>query len=213
MDTFNASKKLSNFSSLTDDEIIELFNPANAQSLPEEALNLMPMLTDEHLKVLAKAYPNQATNNSYLILKDTAATGRELYPRSTFANLLAAKNLGGKKTLVALTFTSRFDGTDKSKPSTLRTSPIQDLTTKEGLPGLTTSPIQEAIAQSDIKEANGSIRESFAESVINNEDASKEGVNEPKNEFIKEPDFPDLSSEAAKQADKPKTRKSKPSEN
>ena len=41
-------------------EIVDLFNPANAKALTPEQIQLLETISDEALAALAKAYPNQA---------------------------------------------------------------------------------------------------------------------------------------------------------
>jgi hypothetical protein len=127
---------------VTPEEIVIVFNPDNAATMPEAFLQFMPHLTGEQIRALAEAYPNKPTGNSYLVLMDSSKKENQLYPRSTWQNLFNLRRVGGTaaKTMVAFTFASRFQ---ERKNISLSTSPVQDISNKEpGLPGIQVSPVQ-----------------------------------------------------------------------
>lgn len=75
--------------------IVELFNPANAANLKDADLKALPSLTKEDVAELAKAYPNTATNNNYLLLFDKKLPeDKQLYQLSSWQNLRDLWNVG-----------------------------------------------------------------------------------------------------------------------
>lgn len=195
MDSKEIEQLLQKVSNLSNEEIIVLFDPANAQVLPETALLLMPGLSDEVIKSLAHAYPNKPTGNNYLILQDTTPGVKQLHPRSTWANLHALKNMG-MKNYVALTFTSRFKNSIQSKP-TLVSSPIQDISNNiSSLPGLSTAPAQtvQEITGTEQQEQKG---EPSQEQAANTTATPTEGQQGQENAD----NFEDLTAEAQKAAE------------
>lgn len=108
------------------EDIVKLFNPANAEALTEEQLSSLQGLTYEELKQLAQAYPNQASGNTYLVLKDkTVGDGKQLNPVSTWANLFNLHKIGQTQ-FVAAGFSKNF-----KKPKEVKQGPVQDLTSEE----------------------------------------------------------------------------------
>ncbi|MEJ7611359.1 MAG: hypothetical protein WKF88_09310 [Ferruginibacter sp.] len=87
-------------------EIIDLYNPANASKLTEEQREEMKNLTDEQIAALAEAYPNKPTGNAYLSYFDKSLKAGETqrYPLGTWQNLNNLRKL--KKDMVAFAFTS-----------------------------------------------------------------------------------------------------------
>jgi hypothetical protein len=49
---------------LSKDELIQKFNPDNAANVTEADLEIMRTLSNDELKILAEAYPNQATRRA-----------------------------------------------------------------------------------------------------------------------------------------------------
>lgn len=94
---------------MDDNQLVELFNPANAKNLTPQDLQAMQELTDEQLAVLAKHYPNTAHMRSYLVLYDkNVAENKQIYPPSTWQNLHNVRRFANRKSLVPYTFTSLF---------------------------------------------------------------------------------------------------------
>lgn len=135
---------IKDFRSAPLEQVVELLNPANAKTLPEQALALFEHLSDEQIAALAKAYPNGSQGNVYLILKDTKVGVKQLFPRSTWENLYNLRVGAGMKNYVAMTFSARFQGSQKNTLATLSYAAPQDLSKEEviGLPGLKTSETQ-----------------------------------------------------------------------
>lgn len=90
---------------MTNEQLIEKFNPANGPLLTAEDLVMMRELTDEQINVLAEAYPNQPTRRSYLRLYDKQLPeDKQLYQLSTWQNLRNVRKFSAKKNLVAYDF-------------------------------------------------------------------------------------------------------------
>lgn len=91
---------------MNEQELIEKYNPANAAALNDADLEYMRKLTDDQISVLAKAYPNTAQRQPYLLLWDTKVTDpkRQLYAPSTWQNLNNVRKYSGLKNLIPYTF-------------------------------------------------------------------------------------------------------------
>lgn len=90
---------------MTNEQLIEKFNPANGKNLSAEDLLAMQTLTDEQITILAKAYPNQPSRRSYIRLYDkTIPANKQLYQLSTWQNLNNLRKYSNKKNLVAYDF-------------------------------------------------------------------------------------------------------------
>ena len=77
---------------MTDQQLIEKFNPATAGSLKPEDIEVMRALTDQQIDVLANAYPNQPRMNMYLRYSDNrVATDKQILQRGSWQNLRNAR--------------------------------------------------------------------------------------------------------------------------
>ena len=84
--------------------IVELYNPQNASNLSIEEVEAMQHLSDDEIKLLAKAYPNQATKNAYLKYYVTSEKNeQQRYPRGTWQNLYNLRKMN-RKDIVAIGF-------------------------------------------------------------------------------------------------------------
>lgn len=91
---------------LSKDQLIEKFNPENAANMTAEDLEIMRALTNDELRVLAAAYPNQPVRKAYLILYDTSVKdqARQLFPLSTWQNLFNVRVGQAMKNLIPWDF-------------------------------------------------------------------------------------------------------------
>src|SRR5688572_24052441 len=90
-------------------EIVKLYNPLTSGSLTPEQIEGLQKLTNDELKELAKAYPNTASQRSYLLIVDGAKPVNKQIPSlSTFENLYNLKMRAGLKTFVALNFKGNY---------------------------------------------------------------------------------------------------------
>lgn len=98
---------------ITNEQLIEKFNPATAGQLSAEDLDILHNLTDEQLDILAKEYPNQANRKSYLRLYDRSVPAeKQLYQLSTWQNLRNVRKFSNRKSLIPwdfLTTATRFN--------------------------------------------------------------------------------------------------------
>ncbi len=94
---------------MTNEELIQKFNPATAGGLTEGDLAVLRGLTTEQIGELAKAYPNNALSRPYLLLHDSAIPdNKQLYPLSTWQNLYNLHKFHSKKNFTAFTFRALF---------------------------------------------------------------------------------------------------------
>jgi hypothetical protein len=90
---------------MTNEQLIEKFNPANGANITPEDLETLHSLTDEQIDVLAKAFPNTPTRRAYLRLYDKNMTlEKQLYQLSTWQNLRNNRKFSSKKNLIAWDF-------------------------------------------------------------------------------------------------------------
>lgn len=120
-------------------QLIEKFNPANAQNLTAEDIELMRKLTDAEIEVLAKAYPNQPTGYGYLELYDTnVAANKQIRQPSTWQNIHNLRKFNGKRNFIPWNFRVRRQPT--SAPPTPAAKPqrrVVDLTPAQAAAALT----------------------------------------------------------------------------
>lgn len=155
--------------------LLETFNPSNAEQLTVEQLQHLQSLSNEELGILAKAYPNTATDNNYLLLHDSKQPdNRQLFPRSTWENLYKLRTNNKMSNLTAYSFAAVHNKNTRPANSVTR-----DITQKEKLPG-----IKAGAPQNPMSPAQGA---------AGNSEEIKKGEDE---------NFEDLSDEAAKQAEK-----------
>lgn len=135
---------------MTNEELIQKFNPAAAGKLTNDDLAILRGLTVDQIGVLAKAYPNEATNKPYLLLHDSGVKDdKQLYPLSTWQNLYNLYKYHGKKNFTAYTFKALFVKSNKT-PS---------------LPGLRSAPAATGkVIDLSSTEAAALLRENFGAS-------------------------------------------------
>lgn len=92
---------------MTNEQLIEKFNPANSGALAAEDLELLRGLSDAQIDVLADAYPNKPTRRAYLRLYDTSLQpNKQLYQLSTWQNLRNVRKFSNKKNLIPYDFSA-----------------------------------------------------------------------------------------------------------
>lgn len=90
---------------MTNEQLIEKFNPLNGSNLSAEDLETLHNLTDEQIDVLANAYPNQPSRKAYLRLYDkNIKPEKQVYNLSTWQNLRNLRKFNAKKNLIAWDF-------------------------------------------------------------------------------------------------------------
>jgi hypothetical protein len=105
---------------MTKEQIIAKYNPVNAHNLTESDLSEMRNLTDEQIKTLAEAYPNNANRKPYLILYDTKlAENKQLYNLSTWQNLYNVRKFSNMRNLQPFTFKELFQVSRPSRSATV----------------------------------------------------------------------------------------------
>jgi ABC-type Na+ efflux pump permease subunit len=86
---------------MTNEQLIEKFNPVNGANLTAEDLETLRGLTDAQIDVLADAYPNKPTRRSYLRLYDTTLpVNKQLFHLSTWQNLRNVRKYSNKKNFI-----------------------------------------------------------------------------------------------------------------
>lgn len=88
-------------------DFIQIYNPANARNLTPEQVEAMRDLTDDQIKQLAEAYPNQPTGNAYLMYYIKGDGDKQRYPLGTWKNLANLRGLG-KKDIVPFGYKAGF---------------------------------------------------------------------------------------------------------
>lgn len=169
-------------------EEIEIYNPRNAKQLTPEQLAAMESFTLDEIKELAKAFPDRASQEPYLILKDTTKT-KQINSLVTWPVFYDLRKMNMKQ-YVAHSFKSIF----YKGQEVVKTLPVQDLTSQEAKAALRMSP----------KSAEGAVQiaapqtavEVGEEEAAGNETEGKTIVDEASE------DFPDLDAEAAQEKTK-----------
>lgn len=92
---------------MTNEQLIQKFNPLNAANLTGEDLEIMHGLTDQQIDVLANAYPNQPQRRSYIRYydKNVPAT-KQVYNLGTWQNLRNLRKFNNMKNLIPWDFFS-----------------------------------------------------------------------------------------------------------
>jgi hypothetical protein len=125
-----------------DQKMINKYNPDKFRELKQEDIEAMRKFTMNDVADLAKAYPNKPSGRAYLVLFDTTDKARQLYPLSTWQNLLAVWKQQLTK-YIAFNFAALHN--NKSAPGmTAKTGPVQDLTEAEvtrAIKGQKTTPV------------------------------------------------------------------------
>lgn len=94
---------------MTNEELIQKFNPAAAGQLTEGDIAVLRGLSTDQIGVLAKAYPNSATQRPYLLLHDSSlADNKQLYPLSTWQNLYNLHKFHSRKNFTPFTFKALY---------------------------------------------------------------------------------------------------------
>lgn len=151
---------------MTNEQLIEKFNPDNAGSLTAEDLETMRSLSDAQIEVLAKAYPNKPTRRVYLRLYDTTLPEKkQVYNLSTWQNLNNVRKFSNKKNLIPFDFKaspsllSRQQHVQRLKavPSTSAKKIVVDLSAQEAAEELkklaaSNEPKQEAVSSANKEE-------------------------------------------------------------
>lgn len=98
---------------MTNEQLLEIFNPANAGNLSAEQTEILHNLSDDQIDALADAYPNQPTRKSYLRLYDkNLPANKQVYQLSTWQNLRNVRKYSNLKNLIPwdfLTSATRFN--------------------------------------------------------------------------------------------------------
>lgn len=123
---------------MTNEELIQKFNPARAMQLTDEDIEQLRALSTEQLGVLARAYPNQANQRPYLLLRDsTLEDKKQLYPLGTFQSLYNLHKFHHKTNFSAYTFKVRHQPPKKApalrgvRPTTTPTGKVVDLSASD----------------------------------------------------------------------------------
>jgi hypothetical protein len=112
-----------------DQQTIDKYNPNKFRELTKEDIETMRNFQINDVAALAKAYPNKPTERAYLVLFDTTDKAKQLYPLSTWQNLLALWKQQLTK-YVAFNFAALHNNRTISNQAT-KTGPVQDLTSAE----------------------------------------------------------------------------------
>jgi hypothetical protein len=116
---------------LTPDEI-KAFDSKNAKSITEEQLTRLRAVTDDELKQLADAYPNVASGPFLLLSNNSSKPQGQLYPLSTFANLLKLRTKSGQKQYSIFNFRANLTpAVAIAGKGALPLGKVQDLTEEE----------------------------------------------------------------------------------
>lgn len=153
---------------MTNEQLVEKFNPANGANLSAEDLAIMKNLTDEQIGILAKAYPNTPGRRSYIRLYDTAIKPeKQIFQLSTWQNLNNLRKFSNKKNLVPYDYQTPGAKVNQPKPMTGRAARLNaaapkrvlvDLTAQEAANELTASIQKQKAAKS---ENTAEVKETF----------------------------------------------------
>lgn len=123
---------------MTNEELIQKFNPATAGGLTEADVATMRGLTTDQIGVLAKAYPNQGHLRPYLLLHDSAVPdNKQLYPLSSWQNLYNLHKYHSRKNFTAFTFKALLTAPKKTpalrglRPAVATAGKVVDLSSAE----------------------------------------------------------------------------------
>lgn len=178
--------------------MIKLYDPANAKNLNAEQLAAMANFTNDDLLALAKAYPNKSTGNAYLILGNTKLKEQFGNP-STFTNLYNLRVRQQQKHFFALSYRILWRKS-AIKPTVAK---LADLTKEElaGLPGISGKA---AKAVADQISGPGKADEQTAKPVISKAENDAEAIVNPISSIPDpnaEPEFEDLTEDATLKAE------------
>lgn len=137
---------------MTPEELVKVYNPANASLLSPEQINGLRELTSDQIKILAKAYPNMTMNRAYLLIVDGSLKPEKQLPvLSTFENLWNLREKNGQKRFVAFNFKGNYKNIAKAVPTRKpHKTVVMDLSDADmkTLPGIKTAS---DLAAEDIK--------------------------------------------------------------
>lgn len=122
-------------------DIVKLYNPANAAALTPEQVEGLQKLTSAEIKQLALAYPNSVMQKAFLLIIDSSKQiGKQLPALSTFENLYNLRERNGQKNFVAYMFRSGYKPV-RVTPIRVKKSEVLDLSDVElkELPGFKTA--------------------------------------------------------------------------
>ena len=95
-------------------DIIKIYNPANAGTLTQEQTEGLQKLTSAEIKILAQAYPNATMQTAYLLIIDsTKPVEKQLPALSSWENLWNLRERNGQRNYVAYAFRNGY------KPATI----------------------------------------------------------------------------------------------
>jgi hypothetical protein len=95
------------FRKMTNEQLIQKFNPLNAANLTPEDLEVMHGLTDQQIDVLANAYPNQPQRRSYIRYYDkNIPAAKQVFNLGTWQNLRNLRKFNNMKNLIPWDFFS-----------------------------------------------------------------------------------------------------------
>jgi len=90
-------------------ELIKLYNPANAGTLTPEELEGLQKLDSAQIKELALAYPNAAMQRAYLLIIDNRKPADKQLPAlSSYENLWNLREKNGLRNYVAYSFRGTY---------------------------------------------------------------------------------------------------------
>jgi len=118
-------------------DIVKLYNPANAASLTPEDLKALQSLSSAEIKELALAYPNSVMQRGYLLIIDgSKPVEKQLPSLSSFENLWNLREKNGFRNFVAY----GFKGVVKPVQTLRSKTQVLDLSEQElmTLPGFKT---------------------------------------------------------------------------
>jgi len=124
-------------------DIVKLYNPANAAALTAAEIENLQHLTTDQIKELARAYPNNAYQNAYLLIIDSSKDRvRQIPTASSFQNLYNLRAKHGLTQYVIQNFRSNFHRQPVPQPVKGKPGPVLDLSDTElmSLPGFKTLP-------------------------------------------------------------------------
>src|SRR6188768_2849710 len=156
-------------------DLVKLYNPANAAGLNPDQVAGLQKLTDSELKELAKAYPNVTMQRAYLLIIDTRKSpDKQLPTLSSFENLYNLRTKNNMKSYVAYNFkgykapnkqVTQRGKSVKKKVEVLDLSDAELLT----LPGFKSIPI----ASVPVKKVGKSVKKEIVDGLV---DEMKKGV-------------------------------------
>lgn len=179
-------------------DFVKLYNPKNAKSLTQEQIDAMMDLSDEQIKTLAEAYPNSYMSGTYLILydKNLSSKKNQMGSLGTWQNLYNLRSKGMMKNYLPWTFRELWRGGNTNKivrqPSSIPMTSPQDITNAE------------------IAKAAGIVRSAPQHPIVITPEDVKQNPPLIEDDATKnQQEFPDLTDEAKKKAQKSTTRKPK----